>query len=1621
MAPDSLCVSRILPRDLSKILSLVARERLHARIQQGQKQLVSSVEDRLCAWEHDLAAEGLAKQSECSNCGGRNLTPMTATHQGRQMVFWCWNCTRFTIPTVRAGDYDQLPISLDSVPRIPPGSGESLRGAVSVADFEYLLGQLPNGRAPGQDGLPFELLRHAPKRMQAVVLHCINSILTGRVKPPRSWLGGMVRFLLKKEELALDTTGYRPVCLLDTTYKLLSAIVTDRLYRLSERFGLLDPSQEGFRRLCSTQRQVQSLHWALQEAAERRETVFCCYLDFANAFNSVDNQALWRWLREMGVPDVDLLESLYSEAYYQADLPYGRSASIALSRGQKQGDKSSPLLFNLLFNALLRALKATGVGHRTITGLNAPSRGFADDLVLVTQTATGMNRLLQVVAAFCSWSGMRIKREKSLISAVDYKSGAPLSTESVVYEGAPLSHLAATDPFPYLGIRASLISKGCRGPAPCLAAAKQHLVQKTREITTIAKHHRYLLGQMVPAMNMIATARFRYSAPLIAWTDAELRRLHMSWLQVHKAAWRLPPGYPSAPLMFPSVHGSCPVAHPVVHMVQALAKHVEQLVALPDSLRETTVQKYKRLCDSCGCHNERELTAYLAKERNPRACPLARLLRACGQLEIGIKLPACLSLGVAGRDTSWWALLVHLQAVAAAADAPPQLKSDVEILSKAWTAIRRRFKRRGVRVPRQLILDPLSSSAVWLIPERLRKDPAWLEPLRRALQVAEAQKLFPRISRAEGVPEVEVHQALLHDTLNSLRQTGASADLFGDPRWLQVHSSAPIRSWISVLNKQGFPCDFPRSEEAVRVNPVIDLTEIGQFAGATQAQLLALTLWLAPSIRTRKENTLMVDRGPLSWAPIHLSTERVFFDQDCLTPEKEEYGQFSVISHDGISKLESAGRLLGTLNQSRFKLLAEECTARRVDTEYLCEAIPAWIAYVTKQEQTRGISSHQFGAGLQVALQADGIIGCCPLAAPSAFPWSSWNGVTPDWGHQLQPQRPMLDLLCSSPDEQKRLLHHLDNNKVWFALTRRATLSAEARRTLERGGSVVHVYKRGSRVAACKGSFRTAQLRTVKSKEDWSLWASAAALRLQTHKGDLKRALAAVRLTQDGVVPLTVSDREARKGPAGRAYSLSGVVVATDGSLKKSGAMGAAMVAMGDKIQSRSVTVYGPPSTIRPELTGIALAVEECPLEEDLTILTDSLSAMQLLQSMQRRDFPLWLHRHTARHLLVQVVQRINLRAAAGSITRLLKVRAHRAEPLNEAADLLATDAAESDDSRTVAWDLDPEAAHFLFKEKWIEWDARVRESLVQRAAMQSVTFVLRRAERLQRTETGAQALPLTATWLLRPEQGRETLGRVLEEMQPSIRKKQILQSLAGAFPGNATLHRWGLIPSPACTLCGCPAETQSHIQCVCPALQEARIRAHHNLGQGLWRQIRNASKGWVWAEEATVEALQGLSQPEDQIDLWQRMCDEITDTDLEAVMDGAEEGDGPLRRKRPDAWAVKWGARKVLILEYTRPNDRAEDALQVTDAKKIARYTPLRDRMAQLLPGWTIEIQSFAMGIRGSYLPEIWTANLAEFGLKEKKIDYILCKQVAHTLVELTNLYDIRQAAVLQLSHDDT
>ena len=111
-----------------------------------------------------------------------------------------------------------------------------------------------------------------------------------------------------------------------------------------------------------------------------------------------------------------------------------------------------------------------------------------------------------------------------------------------------------------------------------------------------------------------------------------------------------------------------------------------------------------------------------------------------------------------------------------------------------------------------------------------------------------------------------------------------------------------------------------------------------------------------------------------------------------------------------------------------------------------------------------------------------------------------------------------------------------------------------------------------------------------------------------------------------------------------------------------------------------------------------------------------------------------------------------------------------------------------------------------------------------------------------------------------------------------------------------------GVVASAACALCGAPAETQSHIQCLCPALNDARIRAHHNLAHRLWKDISDATKNIHICVEQTVDGLRGLPQPDslpedsERIPEWQRAWDELSDIQLEVQ---EEDTDGIIQTAR--------------------------------------------------------------------------------------------------------------------------
>ena len=97
----------------------------------------------------------------------------------------------------------------------------------------------------------------------------------------------------------------------------------------------------------------------------------------------------------------------------------------------------------------------------------------------------------------------------------------------------------------------------------------------------------------------------------------------------------------------------------------------------------------------------------------------------------------------------------------------------------------------------------------------------------------------------------------------------------------------------------------------------------------------------------------MADRGPLTWAPIQLSTQRVVFDTSCMESVSETHGGYVCTAKDSVIRVESDGHLRALVNQGRFRLLAAECVSRNIELEFLCEGLPAWISHVEKHESSR--------------------------------------------------------------------------------------------------------------------------------------------------------------------------------------------------------------------------------------------------------------------------------------------------------------------------------------------------------------------------------------------------------------------------------------------------------------------------------------------------------------------------------------------------------------------------------------------------------------------------------------------------------------------------------------------
>ena len=72
--------------------------------------------------------------------------------------------------------------------------------------------------------------------------------------------------------------------------------------------------QAGFRKGRETRDQIANICWIIKKAREFQKNIYFSFIDYAKTFDCVDDNNLWKILKEMGIPDhlTCLLRNLYA-------------------------------------------------------------------------------------------------------------------------------------------------------------------------------------------------------------------------------------------------------------------------------------------------------------------------------------------------------------------------------------------------------------------------------------------------------------------------------------------------------------------------------------------------------------------------------------------------------------------------------------------------------------------------------------------------------------------------------------------------------------------------------------------------------------------------------------------------------------------------------------------------------------------------------------------------------------------------------------------------------------------------------------------------------------------------------------------------------------------------------------------------------------------------------------------------------------------------------------------------------------------------------------------------------------------------------------------------------------
>ena len=157
-----------------------------------------------------------------------------------------------------------------------------------------------------------------------------------------------------------------------------------------------------------------------KKAREFQKNIYFCFIDYAKAFDCVDQNKLQKILKLMGIPNhlTCLMGNLYTGQEATVRTGYGTTYWFQIGKRVHQGYILSPCLFNFYAEDIMRnaGLEETQSGIK-IARRNINHLRYADDTTIMAESEEELKSLLMKVKEESEKVGLKLNIQKTKIMA----------------------------------------------------------------------------------------------------------------------------------------------------------------------------------------------------------------------------------------------------------------------------------------------------------------------------------------------------------------------------------------------------------------------------------------------------------------------------------------------------------------------------------------------------------------------------------------------------------------------------------------------------------------------------------------------------------------------------------------------------------------------------------------------------------------------------------------------------------------------------------------------------------------------------------------------------------------------------------------------------------------------------------------------------------------------------------------------------------------------------------------------------------------------------------------------------------------------------------------------------